>query len=279
MPPRGRAACRALRLASRAGTHRRRRRRPRARRSSGSARGLATALDYLFDQASVGRWASRRARRAAADVLGPAGDGPGPAPAGRPPWPRCSTSSATGSRRTSSTPSIRGRSATSPRRRSSMSIVGELLAQFAQQGVDVWHAGPIGAFVEEEVVRWLCDLVGYGPGSFGLLTSGGVMANFIAMALARDVHLARSWAPIGRPAGAASRASASTRPTRPTSRSPARSTSSASRPRRSSSCRPTTDSGSAARRSPRRSPRPGGGPHARSRSRPWRARRTRARST
>jgi glutamate/tyrosine decarboxylase-like PLP-dependent enzyme len=71
------------------------------------------------------------------------------------------------------------------------SIAGEVLAQFAQQGVDVWHAGPVGAFVEEEVVRWLCDLVGYGDGSFGLLTSGGVMANFIALALVRDVHLPR----------------------------------------------------------------------------------------
>ena len=72
-----------------------------------------------------------------------------------------------------------------------MSIMGELLAQVANQGVDVWHAGPVAAFVEEEVVRWLCDLVGYGEGAFGLLTSGGVMANFIAMALARDVHLGR----------------------------------------------------------------------------------------
>ena len=70
-----------------------------------------------------------------------------------------------------------------------LSIVGELLAQFTQQGVDVWHAGPSAAFVEEEVVRWLCDLVGYGEGSFGLLTSGGVMANFMALVLARDVRL------------------------------------------------------------------------------------------
>ncbi len=69
------------------------------------------------------------------------------------------------------------------------SIAGEVLAQWLNQGVDVWHAGPVAAFVEEEAVRWLCDLVGYGEGSFGLCTSGGVMANFIAMALVRDVHL------------------------------------------------------------------------------------------
>ncbi|MEA2536149.1 MAG: aromatic-L-amino-acid/L-tryptophan decarboxylase [Chloroflexota bacterium] len=72
-----------------------------------------------------------------------------------------------------------------------MSIVGELLAQFTNQGVDVWHAGPSSAFVEEEVGRWLCDLVGYGPESFGILTSGGVMANLMAMTVARDIHLRR----------------------------------------------------------------------------------------
>jgi aromatic-L-amino-acid decarboxylase len=72
-----------------------------------------------------------------------------------------------------------------------LSVVGELLAQVIDQGVDVWHCAPTGAFVEEETVRWLCDLVGYGPGSFGVLTSGGVMANIMAMTVARDVHLAR----------------------------------------------------------------------------------------
>ena len=79
-----------------------------------------------------------------------------------------------------------------------ISIMGELLTQMANQGVDVWHAGPLAAFVEEDVVRWLCDLMGYGPASFGLLTSGGVMANFMGMALARDVHLGRLLA-AGRP--------------------------------------------------------------------------------
>jgi aromatic-L-amino-acid decarboxylase len=84
-----------------------------------------------------------------------------------------------------------------------LSIVGELLAQVTQQGVDVWHAGPSATFVEEEVVGWLCDLVGYGSGSFGLLTSGGVMANFLAMALARDIHLAAVRGATDPPRGAA----------------------------------------------------------------------------
>jgi glutamate/tyrosine decarboxylase-like PLP-dependent enzyme len=45
-----------------------------------------------------------------------------------------------------------------------ISIAGEVLAQWANQGIDVWACGPAGAFVEEEVIRWLCDLVGYARG-------------------------------------------------------------------------------------------------------------------
>ncbi|HET8784833.1 MAG TPA: pyridoxal-dependent decarboxylase [Candidatus Limnocylindrales bacterium] len=82
-----------------------------------------------------------------------------------------------------------------------MSVMGELLAQVANQGVDVWHAGPAAAFAEEEVVRWLCDLVGYDERAFGLLTSGGVMANFMGMALARDLHLGRLRGLAGPPRG------------------------------------------------------------------------------
>jgi aromatic-L-amino-acid decarboxylase len=72
-----------------------------------------------------------------------------------------------------------------------LSIVGELLAQWVNQGVDVYQAGPVGSLVEEEVNRWLCDLVGYGAESWGVLTSGGSMANLMALSVVRDVHLAR----------------------------------------------------------------------------------------
>ena len=84
-----------------------------------------------------------------------------------------------------------------------MSIGGEVLAQWLHQGVDVWHAGPIGAFVEEEVVGWLRDVVGSGAGSWGVLTSGGTMANLMALAIARDIHLARILGSEGPPRGAA----------------------------------------------------------------------------
>jgi aromatic-L-amino-acid/L-tryptophan decarboxylase len=72
-----------------------------------------------------------------------------------------------------------------------MSIAGEVLAQWVNQGVDIFQAGPVAAFVEEEVTTWLRRLVGYDEAGWGVLTSGGVMANIMAMTVARDIHLAR----------------------------------------------------------------------------------------
>jgi aromatic-L-amino-acid decarboxylase len=72
-----------------------------------------------------------------------------------------------------------------------MSIAGETLAQWVNQGIDVWLAGMAGPLVEEEVVHWLCDLCGYGDDPWGVLTSGGVMANIMGLTVARDVHLTK----------------------------------------------------------------------------------------
>jgi aromatic-L-amino-acid decarboxylase len=151
----------------------------------------AVAVDYLYEQAAKrAMGASHDYEIARATFFG---DAPGPSPA-----PRAPATSAevleeferrlAATQLNSQHPRNFGYFTPPPLL---MSIAGELLAQVTNQGVDVWHAGPTGAFVEEEVVRWLADLVGYGSDSFGLLTSGGVMANFIAMALVRDVHLSR----------------------------------------------------------------------------------------
>jgi aromatic-L-amino-acid/L-tryptophan decarboxylase len=83
------------------------------------------------------------------------------------------------------------------------SIAGEVLSQWIHQGVDVWHAGPIGTFVEEEVTAWLRELVGIGDDGWGVLTSGGVMANIMAMTVARDVWLPTIRGTVGAPRGAA----------------------------------------------------------------------------
>ena len=84
-----------------------------------------------------------------------------------------------------------------------IAIVGELLAQWINQGVDVGHSSPTASLVEEEVVAWLREAAGYGPGSFGVLTSGGVMANLMAIAVARDIGLARQLGMADPPRGVA----------------------------------------------------------------------------
>jgi aromatic-L-amino-acid decarboxylase len=72
-----------------------------------------------------------------------------------------------------------------------VAVAGETLSRWLNQGIDVWLAGMSAPFVEEEVIAWLRDLVGYGQDAWGVLTSGGVMANVMAVTVARDVHLRR----------------------------------------------------------------------------------------
>ncbi len=151
----------------------------------------AVALDFLYDQAAhraMGDPAPYASLRAA--FFGASG---GPAPAPDAPTPIAAVLAEfrdrlAGGQMNSQHPRQFGYFTPPPL---PVSMMGELLAQMTNQGVDVWHAGPLATFVEEEVVHWLCDLVGYGPASFGLLTSGGVMANFMGMTLARDIHLGR----------------------------------------------------------------------------------------
>jgi glutamate/tyrosine decarboxylase-like PLP-dependent enzyme len=84
-----------------------------------------------------------------------------------------------------------------------IAVAAETLTAWTNQGIDVWLSGMAGPFVEEEVVSWLRDLVGFGPGSWGVLASGGVMANVMGLAVARDVHLRRLRGLAGPPRGAA----------------------------------------------------------------------------
>ncbi len=157
----------------------------------------AAALDYLYGTA-VGRamgdpspYPDARRRYYASDPADGSATGPGPAPSDPSPASEVIAEFSTrlaGGLMNSQHPRQFGYFTPPPL---PMSVMGELLTQVTNQGVDVWHAGPYAAFVEEEVVRWLCDLVGFGSNAFGLLTSGGVMANFMGMTLARDLQLGR----------------------------------------------------------------------------------------
>lgn len=65
-------------------------------------------------------------------------------------------------------------------------ILGDFLCSALNQNLGVYSVGPAAVTMERRTLRWLADLVGYGPAAGGNLTSGGMMANFIGLKLARD---------------------------------------------------------------------------------------------
>lgn len=65
-------------------------------------------------------------------------------------------------------------------------VWADALASALNQNAGAWRNGPTSAMIEARVLRWLCELIGYGPESFGVLASGGTEANLIALKCARD---------------------------------------------------------------------------------------------
>jgi glutamate/tyrosine decarboxylase-like PLP-dependent enzyme len=71
----------------------------------------------------------------------------------------------------------------------------DLIASALNANITCWRSGPAGTEVERMVVRWLGALIGYDRDAKGLLTSGGSMANMIALLIAHrrksDANTAR----------------------------------------------------------------------------------------
>jgi aromatic-L-amino-acid decarboxylase len=67
--------------------------------------------------------------------------------------------------------------------------VADLIADSVNRYVGVFAAAPALVQLETNVIRWFCEMTGYGPGSGGVLTSGGSMATLIALITARRARL------------------------------------------------------------------------------------------
>jgi aromatic-L-amino-acid decarboxylase len=65
-------------------------------------------------------------------------------------------------------------------------VWADTLASMLNQNAGAWRNGPTSATIEARVLRWLCELLGYGAESFGTLASGGSEANLIGLKCARD---------------------------------------------------------------------------------------------
>jgi aromatic-L-amino-acid/L-tryptophan decarboxylase len=74
-----------------------------------------------------------------------------------------------------------------------VSAIGDLIACVTNRFVNIAAPAPAFAQIEATVTRWLCDLFELPPGSQGVLTSGGSMANFSAIVTARTAKLSEDF--------------------------------------------------------------------------------------
>lgn len=65
-------------------------------------------------------------------------------------------------------------------------VWADALCSSLNQNAGAWRNGPTSALIEAQVIRWLCELIGYEAEAFGVLASGGSEANLIALKCARD---------------------------------------------------------------------------------------------
>lgn len=67
-----------------------------------------------------------------------------------------------------------------------VAVWADAVASALNQNGAAWRNSPSLSAVEARVLRWLCQLIGYGAESFGTLTSGGSEANLVGLKCARD---------------------------------------------------------------------------------------------
>ena len=68
------------------------------------------------------------------------------------------------------------------------SAIADLLGDITNKYSGIAFSGPGSVKIENQVIRWLTGIIGYPIQAFGHLTSGGSIANLIAIKAARDYH-------------------------------------------------------------------------------------------
>src|SRR6202041_13441 len=69
---------------------------------------------------------------------------------------------------------------------SPIGIIADFICSALNQNIGAYTLSPAAVAMERRTVRWLTELAGYDGNAGGNLTSGGMMANFIGIKLARD---------------------------------------------------------------------------------------------
>ncbi len=68
----------------------------------------------------------------------------------------------------------------------------DLLASTLNINVTSWRSSPAATEIEKIVISWLGSMIGYGENAHGLLTSGGSMANLIALQIAHRAKVEKN---------------------------------------------------------------------------------------
>jgi L-2,4-diaminobutyrate decarboxylase len=74
-----------------------------------------------------------------------------------------------------------------------VAVWAEALTAAVNQSGAVWEMSPVGTVIEAQVVRWMCDLAGFGPDAGGTFTSGGTEATFAGLLAARQAAMPDAW--------------------------------------------------------------------------------------
>ena len=61
------------------------------------------------------------------------------------------------------------------------------------QSLAVAEMSPVATVIEHRVIRWMCELAGFGAAAGGTLTSGGTEATFTALLAARAARIPDAW--------------------------------------------------------------------------------------
>lgn len=72
------------------------------------------------------------------------------------------------------------------------SALGDYLAAVSNKYAGIFFSSPGAVRIENQLIRWLCEVMGYPTTALGNLTSGGSIANLIAITTARDFKNIRS---------------------------------------------------------------------------------------
>lgn len=69
----------------------------------------------------------------------------------------------------------------------------ESLTAALNQSTAVFEMSPVGTVIEHRLMRWFCDLAGYGEEAGGTMTTGGTEATFTALLAARSAIMPDAW--------------------------------------------------------------------------------------